>query len=133
MKILHIIVGLGVGGAELMLKRLAESHRNTIYEHKIISLTTVGKVGLELRKLGVDVRSLEMGSVLDVPRVLWKLSRIIKLETPGIVQTWMYHSDLIGGLAAKSVGINNIIWGVRNTELDSNSGIIVMIKCLLMN
>ena len=119
MKILHIIVGLGVGGAELMLKRLAESHRNTIYEHKIISLTTVGKVGLELRKLGVDVRSLEMGSVLDVPRVLWKLSRIIKLETPGIVQTWMYHADLLGGLAARFAGNRRIVWGIRTTDVQA--------------
>lgn len=120
MKILHIIVGLGVGGAELMLKRLAESHRHsTIYEHKIISLTTVGKVGLELRKLGVDVRSLEMGSVLDVPRVLWKLSRIIKLETPGIVQTWMYHADLLGGLAARFAGNRRIVWGIRTTDVQA--------------
>lgn len=120
MKILHIIVGLGVGGAELMLKRLAESHRHsTIYEHKIISLTTVGKVGLELRKLGVDVRSLEMGSVLDVPRVLWKLSRIIKLETPGIVQTWMYHADLLGGLAARFAGNRCIVWGIRTTDVQA--------------
>lgn len=120
MKILHIIVGLGVGGAELMLKRLAESHlHSTIYEHKIISLTTVGKVGLELRKLGVDVRSLEMGSVLDVPRVLWKLSRIIKLETPGIVQTWMYHADLLGGLAARFAGNRRIVWGIRTTDVQA--------------
>lgn len=120
MKILHIIVGLGVGGAELMLKRLVETHRSRkVYQHKIISLTSVGKVGLELRELGVDVRSLEMRSFLDVPHTLWQLSRIIKLETPDIVQTWMYHADLLGGLAARFVGNRHIVWGIRTTDVQA--------------
>ena len=103
-----------------MLKRLIESHLNSsIYKHQVISLTTIGKVGLDLRKLGVDVRSLEMGSLLDVPRVLWQLSRIIKLETPSIVQTWMYHADLLGGLAARFVGNRHIVWGIRTTDVQA--------------
>src|SRR5690606_15566443 len=30
---------------------------------------------------------------------------------------WMYHADFLGGLAAKSLGINNIIWGIRTTDV----------------
>ncbi|MDA1381017.1 hypothetical protein PCI56_17165 [Plesiomonas shigelloides subsp. oncorhynchi] len=42
----HIIIGLNVGGAELMLKRLIESHRERPdIEHSIISLTDMGVLG----------------------------------------------------------------------------------------
>jgi glycosyltransferase involved in cell wall biosynthesis len=120
MKVLHIIIGLDVGGAELMLKRLIESHRfNNIFQHTVISLTNIGKVGEQMRSSGVEVLELGMRSFLDVPRVLWQLRQLIRKLRPGIVQTWMYHADLIGGLAARSAGNRNIIWGIRTTEVSS--------------
>ena len=58
MKILHIIIGLDVGGAELMLKRLIESHQGNInYNHSVISLTLLGKVGAQLKEIDVEVRA----------------------------------------------------------------------------
>jgi hypothetical protein len=33
-------------------------------------------------------------------------------------QTWMYHTDIIGGLAAKLAGIKKIYWGVHSTYLN---------------
>jgi hypothetical protein len=39
-KVVHVIIGLNVGGAELMLKRLIESHlEQSGIEHSVISLT----------------------------------------------------------------------------------------------
>jgi len=43
MRVVHIIVGLDVGGAELMLKRLVlASHANVGQSRIVISLTTMG-------------------------------------------------------------------------------------------
>lgn len=39
---------------------------------------------------------------------------------PDVVQTWMIHSNIIGGLAAKLIGIEKIFWGIHQTTL-SNS------------
>lgn len=117
-RVLHIIIGLNVGGAELMLKRLIKSHQgNPNCHHSVISLTLVGKVGAQLQEMGVEVRALGMRSPLDIPRVLWQLVRGIRAGRPDIVQTWMYHADLLGGMAARLAGNRRVIWGVRGSAI----------------
>lgn len=124
MRVLHIIAGLDVGGAELMLKRLVDSFRaNTDQRHAIISLTTIGPVGQQLQASGVPIQALGMRSVLDIPRVVWRLFFHIRAIRPDIVQTWMYHSDLLGGVAARLVGVRQVIWGIRATDIPHGGAI----------
>ncbi len=119
-RICHIIVGLGVGGAELALKRLIEAHKdNPNYLHSVISLTTTGDVGQQLQMLGVEVHALGMQSAINIPFKLWKLIRLLRMEQPHIVQTWMYHADLLGGFAARLAGIRSVVWGIRTTHVDA--------------
>jgi glycosyltransferase involved in cell wall biosynthesis len=42
---------------------------------------------------------------------------LIAAFRPDVTQTWMYHADLIGGLAARSVGVRTIVWSIRNTKV----------------
>lgn len=116
-RILHVIIGLGAGGAEHMLRRLIESHRGTEFRHRVISLTDAGELGDSLRSNGVDVQCLGMRSLLNAPITVVRLAKLIRSETPDIVQTWMYHADLLGGLAARLVGNTHVIWGIRNTDM----------------
>jgi glycosyltransferase involved in cell wall biosynthesis len=117
MKILHIIIGLKLGGAENMLKRLVESGAGRISQTVVISLTSLGEVGESLRKLGVTVHTLEMNTFIHVPVTLWRLIRLIQRYRPAVIQTWMYHADLIGGLAARLAGSYAIVWGIRSTSI----------------
>ncbi|WP_434571591.1 glycosyltransferase [Pseudomonas sp. Z3-6] len=120
MKVVHIIIGLNVGGAELMLFRLSKSFNDDEKQtHSIISLTDIGKLGPMIRDEGVPVTTLDMKGVLDFPRVLFRLYRILRKLKPDIVQTWMYHADLIGGIAARLSGVRNVIWGIRSTNISS--------------
>lgn len=117
-KIVHIIVGLNVGGAELMLKRLVlHSAKKNLYEQYVISLTDLGVVGPQLQDEGIKVYSLGMASLSSLPLTFIKLRSLLKKVNPDVVQTWMYHADFIGGLTAKSAGIKNIVWGVRTTDV----------------
>ena len=133
MLIVHVITGLDVGGAELMLKRLVESHsENANYRHVIISLTGVGKVGQQLQASGIEVRALGMRSAIDIPRVFFRLVRLIRTSRSDVVQTWMYHADLLGGLAARVAANRNVIWGIRTTNIragGSSATVIVRWLC----
>lgn len=119
MKVVHVIVGLGVGGAELMLKRLVlELNKQDGIEHSVISLTEVGAIGNDLQKEGVNVVALGMRKrAWSFFFIFLKLRAELRRESPDIVQTWMYHADFMGGLAARSLGINQVIWGVRTTDV----------------
>lgn len=117
--IVHVIVGLNVGGAELMLRRLIETQRaqDATIEHHVISLTSVGAVGAQLRVAGVPVLALGLSNPLYAPLVLLRLVRHLRRLRPDLVQTWMYHADLLGGLAARLAGCRNVIWGIRTTDI----------------
>lgn len=115
MKILHIITGLGDGGAEGVLTRLAINSSHL--EHIIISLTGEGKYGAHLRRSGIEVHCLNMRRSFNSAFAVWHLFKLVKSIKPDVVQTWMYHSDFLGGIVAKFAGIDNIFWGVRHSNL----------------
>ncbi|WP_340620481.1 glycosyltransferase [Xenorhabdus siamensis] len=100
-KIIHIISGLDNGGAEGVLYRLCKyDSTNT---HIVISLTSIGKYGALLEDKEIIVYTLN-------------IKKNIK-SFYSLMQTWMYHADLIGGITAKLAGIKNIFWNIRHTDL----------------
>lgn len=114
LRVVHVISGLGQGGAETVLYRLlmASSSR---YEHVVVSLTDEGVFGPQLKQAGIDVVALGM----PPGRVSWTalkaLYHLLKRTKPEVVQTWMYHADLIGGVVARLAGIRAVAWGIRNS------------------
>ena len=56
MRVLHIISGLGNGGAEAILFNLCQSSSDD--EHIVISLLDEGKYGSMLKDIGVEVHAL---------------------------------------------------------------------------
>lgn len=114
-RIEHVITGLDTGGAELMLKKLlmAASGR---YTHSVTSLTSMGDIGTALRENGFEVRALSMGKgAKSIPAIL-RLARVWRSKKPDLIQTWMYHSDIVGGVAAKLAGIP-VVWNIRQTTV----------------
>ncbi len=134
-KILYIITGLNVGGAENMLYKLASSLDKNKYKISIICLINSGKMAKKLQALDVNV--ICMGIRFSPSAVIkwFKLIGIIKKENPDIVQTWMYHADLLGGLAAYIAGKKNIIWSIRQSSftLISNKTKFIAKLCALLS
>lgn len=118
MKVAHVITDLNVGGAETMLYKLLSGTDKSYFDELVVSLTTYGPVAERIRKLGIEVKCLGLKRGVPDPLGVLKLRRILKQEKIDLIQTWMYHADLIGGLAAKMAGIP-VIWNIRNSTLDS--------------
>lgn len=119
-KILHIIVGLNVGGAERFLCRLIESHQGSPhFNHHVISLMSKGILGVKLENMGVNVSPMGMRSLWHVPLVFYRVFKKIRLENPDVVQCWMYYADLIGGLSAKLAKTKVVLWGIRNSDFEA--------------
>ncbi|GHY57131.1 glycosyltransferase [Vibrio cholerae] len=114
-RIIHIITGLSDGGAEAVLYRLC--HHDKENQHIVISLMDKGKYGPLLEDMGVQVYCLNMPAGKIRFSALIKLYKLIRQLKPDVVQTWMYHADLIGGVIARLAGVKNIVWGVHHTTL----------------
>lgn len=124
MVVLHIIIDLTAGGAELMLKRLIASHRDhPEFRHVVLSLRGLGTVGPDLIAMGTEVRTLGVRSPASFPIAMRKLVSQIRSLDPDVVQTWMYHADLFGGLAARLAGKRPIVWNVRIAEIGPEMGV----------
>ncbi|HEX8224725.1 MAG TPA: glycosyltransferase [Allosphingosinicella sp.] len=124
MLILHIITDLSTGGAELMLERLVvHQSREEGYRHHVISLRTLGQVGPRLQAAGIEVEVMGMNGFAGLALGFVRLVRRIRQLSPDVVQTWMYHADLIGGVAARLAGNRAVLWGVRISDISLEIGI----------
>jgi glycosyltransferase involved in cell wall biosynthesis len=115
-QVLHIITGLVVGGAEMALYKLVLQSQGKEYNHTVIALTPEGGMQERFREAGIRL------IVLDVRKhpfsEFFRLYRLIRELRPDVVQTWLYHADLLGGLAARLAGVRNVIWGIRTTDVN---------------
>jgi glycosyltransferase involved in cell wall biosynthesis len=100
----------------MMLYRLL-SRCSSHYKPYVISLSTIGEVGKRIQELGLSVEALGMKSgVLNPIAIIYLTQRLKKLH-PDIVHTWMYHADLVGGLAAMFARVPKLTWAIRNSDL----------------
>jgi glycosyltransferase involved in cell wall biosynthesis len=117
MRVMHVITALNFGGAEEMLHRLLEASDPEL-SHEVVCLTELGPVGRRIQQLGVKTHALGMPRVrFPSPLRMLRLVGLIRDFRPDVVQTWMYHADLLGGVAAKLAGGAKIFWGLHNSTL----------------
>ncbi|QJB56209.1 glycosyltransferase [Pseudodesulfovibrio sp. zrk46] len=115
-KILHVITGLDVGGAETMLYRLAKGMNRKRFTSRVVSLIEPGPMGTQLEEAGIPVHTLSMRRGVPSLPALLRLVRIIRNYKPDVVQSWLYHADLAALAATKiayPMGGPKIAWNIR--------------------
>lgn len=88
------------------------------FRHTVISLIDEGYYGPLLRERGTAVLALNMPRGRLSWQGLYRLFRIIREVRPDVVQTWMYHSNLVGGIAARLAGVRHVVWGIHCPDID---------------
>ncbi len=115
--IVFVITNLDCGGAEVMLLRLLSRLDRGKFTAQVISLIDTGPLGREIEALGVPVRALGMRRGRPSLNALIRLVLWLRQDRPHLVQTWMYHADLLGGVAARLAGGIPVTWGIHQSDL----------------
>lgn len=118
MRVVHIITGLNQGGAESVLHRLVSVASPGKVEHIVISMMDEGVYGPRIANAGVAVHALQMPRGRLTVAGVFRLYRLLRNLAPDVVQTWMYHADLVGGVVARLAGCRKVVWGIRHSDLD---------------
>lgn len=135
-KIVHLITDLLTGGAEMMLFKLVSNMDRSKFENIVVSMTDTEPFAKYMKAAGIPVYSLSMRRGIPDPMGFFKLIKILKREKPAILQTWLYHADLLGLVAGKFSHIPTIIWNLRCSDMDMNkyskvTGLVVKILARL--
>lgn len=115
-KIVHIITGLGNGGAESMLYKLVTNMDYNLYDITVISLLNKGVTGLKLEEKNINVINLNINKFGGFIRAIGRTKKTCK--SADVIQTWMYHADLFGFIIAKVFSRKKLIWGIRHGVLE---------------
>ena len=120
LRVHHLITGLHTGGAEMALFRLLKTMQDLGYavENRVTSLVPGGPLAERIRSLGVEVDDLSMRRSLPGPMALPRMAGKLRRFSPDLLQTWMYHADLLGLMAARLAKVRTVVWNVRCTRMD---------------
>lgn len=118
---MHLIPSLGSGGAERMLLRIAQNDLKNKHIVVIIKKIDKNSVFYKLDQSQIKLHSLEYSAFKNIYPAIKKYLNFLDMYAPDVVQTWMYHSNIMGGLLAYIKGYKNIIWNIRSAEISYRS------------
>jgi glycosyltransferase involved in cell wall biosynthesis len=120
--VVHVISGLGTGGAETMLVQLAAALRERGLSQHVISLGTQDALAPDLRSAGIDVTVLGAASFTKAPAALVSLLRTVNRLRPRFLQGWMYHGNLAATFchyACRGRSHRKLYWNLRASNMDA--------------
>ncbi len=105
MRVAHVIHSLGAGGAETVLEHLVPAAADTGVEVVVIGLSDAedNRTAERLRALGATVHELHRARY--DPTVVRAVADLLRAERIDLVHTHLKHADVVGGAAARRVGV----------------------------
>lgn len=99
-----------------MLARLVTSLDPARVETIVISVSEPGPIGDYLESQGVQVVALGLRQGVPDVRTPFRVVRLLRRWRADLLQTWLYHADIVGGMAGWASRIP-VVWNVRQTDL----------------
>ena len=119
--VLHVITGLGSGGAEAVLTQLAIALQRQGHPQHVVSLADRGTHADELENSGVSVTALGANSAWRIPTAFARLARLVRREKPDVIQGWMYHGNIASALAHRFARKPaRLMWNIRASNMDED-------------
>jgi len=115
LRIVHVIGGLELGGAETLLYRLA-THRIPGIEQQVICLGKRDWYSSRLEEQGIRVRHLGMSSPLTALTGIRQLGALLSSGEADIIQSWMYFANMLSALARRNG--TPVVWGIHNSSFE---------------
>lgn len=100
-----------------MLRNLIARMDPGKFETRVVSMTSLGTIGKQLRESGIRVDVLGMRRGLPDVRGILPLRRFIREFEPDCLQTWLYHADLLGTFVARNMGFRPFAWNIRCSRM----------------
>lgn len=97
-RILYLITGLAIGGAETQLFHLATRLKTWGWDIHVVSLMPPRAYTEELGAAGISISCLGIRRKLPDPRPLWQLVCLIRTWRPHVVHSHMVHANLLARL-----------------------------------
>lgn len=114
--VVFCITDLDRGGAERALVQLVLNLDRQEWDPAVICLGPPGVLVETLETAGIPVDCLHARNLLSTPRVLWALTRELRRRKPALVQTFLFHANILGRIAARLAGVRVVISGIRVAE-----------------
>src|SRR5687768_16941840 len=89
---------MGMGGADQQILSAAKTLRDRGWDARIVSLTSLGPMGLQAGQQGIPTSSLEMPRGIPDPRGVMRLTRMVRSWEPQILHSHMIHANLMARL-----------------------------------
>ena len=118
LRVTHVIDGLTVGGAEMMLWKMVSRMDRRRIDNSVITFMDEGPVGALIKEAGIPLYALNMRQGRPSLAGLLALRRLVKELQPRILQTWLYSANLIGALFASWMRAPVLAWNVRGSRRD---------------
>ncbi len=120
MKVVHVITGTNVGGAQIMLQRYLAALGSDARDHSVVSLMGDGVIAEPIRSLGVNVTSLNLREGQVTPGSLVNLRRAVRELAPDVVHGWMYHGCMAAwaAIAGRITSKPGLVWAVHHSLQD---------------
>lgn len=119
------ITELEIGGAERALCELAVRIDRSRFDPVVFSLKSrpeneSASCVPMLENAGIEIKFLDMSGYRSFPRGLELLTRELKQRKPRIFQSFLFHANILGRLAAARAKVPHVFSGIRVAEKDAN-------------
>ncbi len=114
MRVLFLSTSMGMGGADKQLLSAALELVRRGHEVRIVSLTSLGPMGVEAQSLGLPTESLEMRRGVPDPRGLWRLIRLVRTWRPDVLHSHMVHANLMARVVRLFARVPALVGTIHN-------------------